>query len=72
MEILVCLNAKRLFRAAQSVINDVIKIIIFIVIIILFIITCQYISNFVNNCLSVVTNSRCNKGEKAIVAKCIY
>ena len=41
------------------------KIAIFIVAVCLIIIACQHISNFFNNCLSVVTNFRCNKFQKS-------
>ena len=49
-------------------IRHIIKIIIFIVIVFLLIIASQHISNFVNNCLSVVKNSTCNKSLKKAVA----
>ena len=45
------------------------KIIIFIVTVFLIIIVCQHISNFFNNCLSVVTNSKCNKSSKSCRCK---
>ena len=49
-----------------------IKIIIFIVIVFLIIIACQHISNFFNNCLSVVTNSRCNKSSKELLLQSAF
>ena len=45
-------------------IRHIINIIIFIVTIFLIIIAFQHNSNFFNNCLSVVTNSRYNKSSK--------
>ena len=41
-------------------------VIIFIVSVFLSIIACQHVSNF-NNCLSVVTTSRCNKNSKKLL-----
>ena len=50
-------------------IHRIMKIIIFILIVFLIMIACQHISNFFNNCLSVVTNSRCNKSSKSCCCK---
>ena len=50
-------------------IRHIIKIIIFIVTVFLIIIACQQISKFFNNCLSVVTNSRCIKSLKSCCCK---
>ena len=53
-------------------IRHITKIIIFIAIIFLIIIACQYISNFFNNCLSVVTNSRYNKSSKKLLLQSAF
>ena len=52
-------------------IRHIINIIIFIVTI-LIIIACHHISNFFNNCLSVVTNSRCNKSSKKLLLQSAF
>ena len=48
-------------------IRHITKIIIFIATVSLIIIACQHTSNFFNNCLSDLTNSRCNKSSKKLL-----
>ena len=50
------------------IINDI----IFIVIVFLITIACKHISNFFNNCLSVVKNSRCNKSSKQLLLQSAF
>ena len=47
-------------------------IVIFIVTVFLIIVACQHIFNFFNDCLSVVTNSRCNKSLKKLLMQSAF
>ena len=53
-------------------IRHIIKIIISIVTVFLIIIACQHISDFFNNCLSIVTNSRWNKSSKKLLLQSAF
>ena len=72
MQIIIDKKYNQLIHTKVMCICHIIKLIIFVITVFLIIIACQHISNFLNNCLSVVTNFRCKKSSKKLLLQSAF